>query len=75
MLASLVISALVLFGVDSTTASDIGALVLAVGSVVAYIAGESYIDAKRVESQSIIDIVESGLLDLPSEDSTTPPEL
>ena len=47
MVAGLLVSVLVLIGTDADRAAEISAIVLATGSIVSYILGESYVDAHR----------------------------
>ena len=51
MVAGLLVSVLVLIGTDPDKAGEISAIVLATGSIVSYILGESYIDGKRVSEE------------------------
>ena len=47
MVAGLAVSVLVLVGTEPTKAAEISAIILATGSIVSYILGESYVDAHR----------------------------
>lgn len=47
MVAGLLVSVLVLVGVDTDTAAEVSAIVLAAGSIISYILGEAYVDAHR----------------------------
>lgn len=47
MIAGLAVSVLTLVGIETTTATEVSAIILATGSIVAYILGESIVDANR----------------------------
>lgn len=47
MTAGLITSILMLLRIDGSTVAEIGAIVIAIGSIVGYIIGESYIDGQR----------------------------
>lgn len=47
MAAGLITSILLLLKVESSTVAEIGAIVIAIGSIVSYIVGESYVDGQR----------------------------
>ena len=49
--AGLVTGVLALLGVNSSTAQQISGVILALGSVAAYIAGEGYVDGQAVGTQ------------------------
>jgi len=46
-LAGFITSVLVLFGTDNDTITKVTAMITALGSVVAYVLAEGYVDAKR----------------------------
>ncbi len=52
MVAGLIVSVFVLFGVDSGLSERISAMVLAFGSIVAYIFGETCIDYQKAKNNS-----------------------
>jgi uncharacterized membrane-anchored protein len=49
-IAGLVVGVLALFDVDANTTSQISGVIMALGSVVAYIAGEGFVDASAAKS-------------------------
>lgn len=49
---SVILCAGVIFGVDDITMEQISALVMATGSLIAYIIGEGWVDASRAKSNS-----------------------
>lgn len=48
-----VTSVLVLFGTDGDTITKVTAMVTALGSVVAYVLAEGYVDGKRTDNEKI----------------------
>jgi len=49
-IAGLVVGVLALFDVDANTTSQISGVIMALGSVVAYIVGEGFVDASAAKS-------------------------
>ena len=52
---SVILCAGVIFGVDDITMEQVAALVMAVGSLVAYIIGEGWVDASRAKAENLED--------------------
>ncbi|NGQ95519.1 hypothetical protein G3578_10175 [Brevibacillus sp. SYP-B805] len=50
-LSGFVTSVLVLFGTDADTITKVTAMITALGSVVAYILAEGYVDAERTKNE------------------------